>query len=200
MSFCVLQMSLQICTLPTWKYEVPHEFLCVSDVPPEPQSDQDQPGYTWILMSFYKLQMSLKNHNNRSNMDTLHMDPHEFTCASGFLEKPQCGQDQHGYMRFLISLCVLQVSLKSHNLDRTNLDIDFESFWGTVALSVKAEFIQVQRIYIYFCKDSLDVPTWYSVQCGRVLKLQFHRRTRIVNLKKYVVFYCREYECMLDYK
>jgi hypothetical protein len=42
--------------------------------------------------------------------------------------------------------CVLQVSLKSHNLDRTNLDIDFESFWGTVALSVKAEFIQVQRI------------------------------------------------------
>ncbi len=60
--------------------------------------------------------------------------------------------------------CVLQVSLKSHNLDRTNLDIDFESFWGTVALSVKAEFIQVQRIYIYTCKHSVDVHcTVYNV-------------------------------------
>jgi hypothetical protein len=57
---------------------------------------------------------------------------------------PQSGQDQPGYTRFFMSLCVLQVSLKSHNLDRTNLDIDFESFWGTVALSVKAEFIQVK--------------------------------------------------------
>ena len=33
--------------------------------------------------------------------------------------------------------------LKALNIDRTNLDVDFDKFWSTVALSVKAEFIQV---------------------------------------------------------
>ncbi len=70
----------------------PHEFLCASDVPQEPQSEQNQLGYTWILMSF---------------------------CMP---QEAQFDQDQPGYTWILMSFCVLQASHKSHNLNRTNPD------------------------------------------------------------------------------
>jgi hypothetical protein len=92
----------------------PQEFLCASGVPEKSQSEQDQPGYTWI--SFYVLQVSLKSHNlDRTNMDTEHMDPHEFRFASGFPEESQSRQEQPAWVHTWFPMCY-------HNLDRTNLD------------------------------------------------------------------------------
>jgi hypothetical protein len=63
------------------------EFLWASDVPQEPQSRQDQPGYTRFLMSSCVLQVTLKSHNlDRTNLDT--GGYHVFLCASGVSEEP----------------------------------------------------------------------------------------------------------------
>ncbi len=123
MSFCVLQMYLKSHNLnrPTWIHMDPPGFLCASDVPDEPQSEQDQPGYTWFLMTFCVLLVSLKS----LNLDRTNVDTGDSSYVPVCFKRPwraQSGQDQLGYTWFLMTFCVLQVSLKSHNLDRTNLD------------------------------------------------------------------------------
>ena len=57
------------------------------------------------------------------------------------------------------------MALRAHDLDRSNLKIDFESFWQEVAKSVKSEFVQ------------LAVLTPLSLFCGP-LELEVERWTK----------------------
>jgi hypothetical protein len=123
MCSCVLQVSLKSHNLDRTNLDTGgyHVFLCASGVPEKSQSGQDQPGYTRFPMSLCVLQVSLKSHNlDRTNLDT-RGSSWVYVCAR-LSEEPQSGQDQPGYTWILISFYVLQVTLKGHNLDRTNLD------------------------------------------------------------------------------
>ncbi len=182
MCFCLLQLSLKNHNL---------------DI-------QDQLGY-WRLSCvpvcfscFWRTKIWIF----RTNLDT--KGNHVLLCASGVSEEPQSGQDQPGYWRLSCVPVCFRCPWK--------VTIWTGPTWISTLRAFGELWPLVWRLSSYRCKVSFSLftvvstafffvhRTLYSTVYNVVRVLQFDRRTLIVNVKKYVVFYCREYECMLDYK